>query len=149
MPLRGMDVGAGFVGYFNMRATIYHNPRCSKSRAALALLEERNLDIQIVKYLETPPSMSLLASLIDLLGLEDPRDMMRKKDALYKELHLDTKEYSKIELIEILTQNPKLIERPIVVANGRAAIGRPIEKIQEILDAERGGHLPLPPESNA
>lgn len=127
-----------------MKVTLYHNPRCSKSREALAYLEGENHDLNIIKYLETPPSMSMLASIIDMLGLKDPRDLMRKKEKEYKDLGLDAPDLSKIQLVEAMVAHPKLIERPIAIANGRAAIGRPLDKIKDILTAERAGFIQEP-----
>lgn len=111
--------------------TIYHNPRCSKSRATLALLEERKVDLQIVEYLKTPPDEETLRSLLEKLDIE-PQELLRKGESVYKELGL-----SKIEdrdrLIEAIVKNPILIERPIVVRGGDARIGRPPERVIEIL----------------
>jgi len=115
-----------------MSTTIYHNPRCSKSRQTLELLQDRNIDADIIEYLETPPSKSELAQLLDLLGLE-PRQLMRTKEAEYKVLGLDDESLSRDALLEAMVANPKLIERPIVVHNGKAAIGRPPETVLDIL----------------
>lgn len=115
-----------------MSTTIYHNPRCSKSRQTLALLQERNIDTDIVEYLKTPPNKAELEHLLQMLGLE-PRQLMRTKEAEYKELGLDDESLSREALIEAMINHPKLIERPIVVHNGKAAIGRPPETILDIL----------------
>ncbi len=115
-----------------MPVTIYHNPRCSKSRQALALLNERGLEIEIVEYLQTPPDAAALAGLLDGLGLE-PRDLMRKKEAAYKELGLDDPALDRAALIAAMVENPVLIERPIVVAGARVALGRPPEAVLDIL----------------
>lgn len=115
-----------------MSTKIYHNPRCSKSRQTLELLHNHNIDADIVEYLITPPSKAELSALLDMLGL-DPRELMRTKEAEYKELGLDDKSLSREALIEAMVANPRLIERPIVVHNGKAAIGRPPEKILDIL----------------
>lgn len=115
-----------------MAVTIYHNPRCSKSRETLALLNERGLDVEIVEYLETPPDAATLARLLDRLGLE-PRDLMRKKEAPYKDLGLDDPSLDRAVLIAAMVENPVLIERPIVVAGGRVALGRPPEAVLRIL----------------
>lgn len=112
--------------------TIYHNPRCSKSRAAMELLTEKNIEVDVVKYLDTPPDKETLANLLDMLGLE-PRELMRKGEKEYKENNLDDKNLSRDELIAAMLKFPRLIERPIVVKNGKAAIGRPIENIINIL----------------
>lgn len=115
-----------------MSTTIYHNPRCSKSRATLELLHDRKLDTHIVEYLDTPPSREELERLLALLGLE-PRQLMRTGESEYAELGLDDESLSRDALIEAMVAHPKLIERPIVVHNGRAALGRPPEKVLEIL----------------
>lgn len=111
---------------------IYHNPRCSKSRAAHELLESRKLDFDTVKYLDTPPSAEQLADIIAMLGIS-PQALVRKGEALYKELALDESALSDADWIQLLADHPKLIERPIVVHNGKAAIGRPIDNIINIL----------------
>jgi len=115
-----------------LAVTIYHNPRCSKSRQTLALLNERGLDVEIVEYLKTPPDVATLGKLLDGLGLE-PRDLMRKKEAPYKDLGLDDPGLDRAALIAAMAENPILIERPIVVAGGRVALGRPPEAVLEIL----------------
>ncbi len=115
-----------------MSVTIYHNPRCSKSRQTLALLNERGQEVEIVEYLETPPDAETLGRLLDGLGLE-PRQLMRKKEAAYAELGLDEPSLDRAALIAAMVENPILIERPIVVAAGRVALGRPPEAILEIL----------------
>jgi len=112
--------------------TIYHNPRCSKSRQTLALLEEQGVQPSIVKYLETPPSAAQLQEILTLLALA-PRQLMRIKEAEYKALGLDDESLSNDELITAMVATPKLIERPIVLANGKAAIGRPPENVLAIL----------------
>jgi arsenate reductase len=115
-----------------MSTTIYHNPRCSKSRQTLELLHEKQIDTDIIEYLNQPPNRDELERLLDMLGLE-PRQLMRTKEAEYKQLGLDDESLSRDALIEAMITNPKLIERPIVVHNGKAAIGRPPENILEIL----------------
>lgn len=115
-----------------MATTIYHNPRCSKSRQTLELLHQHDIDADIIEYLKTPPSKDELEHLLHLLGLE-PRQLMRTKEAEYKELGLDDESLSREALIEAMVANPKLIERPIVVHNGKAAIGRPPETVLDIL----------------
>lgn len=112
--------------------TIYHNPRCSKSRASLQALEERGIEPTIVKYLETPPDKQELTDILDKLGLQ-AEQIVRKGEALFKELDLQNKSLNNDEWIEVLVKNPKLIERPIVVNGSRAAIGRPIENVIDIL----------------
>lgn len=111
---------------------IYHNPRCSKSRQTLALLEEKGVEPQVVKYLETPPDAETLEAILQKLGLE-PADIVRKKEAEYKELGLADRELDRRAYIELLVANPKLIERPIVVKGQQAAIGRPPENVLDIL----------------
>jgi arsenate reductase len=114
-----------------MSVEIYHNPRCSKSRQALALLEEKGIQPNVVKYLETPPDAATLASLLEMLGME-PRDLMRKGEAEYKELNLQDPGLSREQLIAAMVAHPKLIERPIVVRDGKAALGRPPEQVLEL-----------------
>lgn len=115
-----------------MTVSIYHNPRCSKSRQTLQLLEEHAAQPEIIEYLKTPPDAATLSGLLDMLGLE-PRALMRKKEAEYKQSGADNPDLSRDELIALMVQYPKLIERPIVVSNGKAAIGRPPEHVLEIL----------------
>ena len=112
--------------------TIYHNPRCSKSRQTLALLEERGIEAEVVNYLETPPDAATLSTLLAMLGLQ-PRALMRKKEAPFAALNLNDGGLSDNELIAAMVANPILIERPIVVAGGRAVIGRPPENVLNIL----------------
>ncbi|HDM8050328.1 arsenate reductase (glutaredoxin) [Vibrio fluvialis] len=116
-----------------MSVVIYHNPRCSKSRETLVLLEEKNIQPQVVKYLEEPLSVALLKELYAQLGLTQVRDMMRTKEDLYKELNLADVSLSDDALFAAMVENPKLIERPIVVANGKARHGRPPEQVLDIL----------------
>lgn len=111
---------------------IYHNPRCSKSRQTLALLEERGIQPDIIRYLETPPNAAELRRLVDALGVSTVRDIIRVKESEYKELGLDDPALSDDALIEALADNPKLIERPIVVRGDRAAIGRPPEAVLDL-----------------
>lgn len=115
-----------------MKTVIYHNPRCSKSRQTLELLENRGIEPEIVKYLETPPSKEELTEVLNLLGLE-PRDLMRKKEAEYKANNLDDPALDRDALIEAMVAHPKLIERPIVIRDGKAALGRPPEQVLDIL----------------
>ena len=114
-----------------MSVVIYHNPRCSKSRQTLALLEEKNIQPEIVKYLKTPPSIDELKTLMVQLGVSEVRDMMRTKEDIYKELELKSADDE--TLFKAMVENPKLIERPIVVANGKAKHGRPPEQVLDIL----------------
>lgn len=115
-----------------MSVTIYHNPRCSKSRQTLELLRARGIEPRIVAYLETPPRADELARILDLLGLE-PRQLMRRKEAAYRDNGLDDSGLSREALIAAMLAHPILIERPIVLADGKAALGRPPEKVLEIL----------------
>jgi len=115
-----------------MKVTIYHNPRCSKSRQTLALLTERGIEPEIVEYLKTPPSEAELTRILELLGKE-PEELMRKNEAEYKE-HFKGRELSREEAIRLMTQYPKVIERPIVIVDdAKAAVGRPPEAALEIL----------------
>ena len=111
--------------------TIWHNPKCSKSREALALLNEKNLGIKIVKYLETPPSGDEIQVLLGNLGIS-ARELMRTKEELYKELGLAKVEDEAV-LIDALAKYPKLIERPILIQGNKVIIGRPVEKVIEFL----------------
>jgi len=113
------------------KTIIWHNPRCSKSRNALALLEEKGVEVEVVKYLDTPPSRVELVVVLEMLGLS-AKGLMRSKEAIYKELGIKdiTDEDT---LINLMIANPKLIERPIVIKDAKAAIGRPIENIIELL----------------
>lgn len=115
-----------------MTVTIYHNPRCAKSRQTLTLLEEKGVSPGIVEYLKTPPSAAELKTILKMLGLR-PRDLMRKGEPLYAELGLKDRDLDDDALIALMVTNPILIERPIVVSGGKAAIGRPPEAVLEIL----------------
>ena len=115
-----------------MGLSIYHNPRCSKSRQTLALLHERGLEPTIIEYLKTPPDAPALQKLLKMLGIA-PRDLMRKGEAVYKERNLSDAGLSDDTLIAAMAENPILIERPIVLQGNRAAIGRPPEAVLEIL----------------
>ncbi|HBW8617280.1 arsenate reductase (glutaredoxin) [Klebsiella pneumoniae] len=112
---------------------IYHNPRCSKSRETLSLLQSRGIDPEVVLYLETPPDAGTLRQLLQLLGMESPRELMRQKEDLYKSLNLADPALRNAALIQAMVDNPKLIERPIVVSRGQARIGRPPEQVLEIV----------------
>lgn len=115
-----------------MTVTIYHNPRCTKSRATLRLLEQRGLKPKIVDYLTTPPSAAELKAILKKLGLK-PRELMRKGEPRYAELGLKQRALNDDQLIALMAANPILIERPIVVSGGKVAIGRPPEKVLEVL----------------
>ncbi|SDH96625.1 arsenate reductase (glutaredoxin) [Pseudomonas panipatensis] len=112
--------------------TLFHNPRCSKSRGALELLEARGLAPEIVRYLETPPSAAELKALLGKLGIS-ARQLLRSGEEEYKTLGLDNPELSEDALIRAMVEHPKLIERPILVVGDKAVIGRPPEKVLEIL----------------
>jgi arsenate reductase len=112
--------------------TIYHNPRCSKSRATLALLEQQGKQADVVEYLKTPPSAAELEQILDMLGLE-PRELMRTKEAEYKEAGLGNTDLTRAQLVDAMVKYPKLIERPIVIKDGKAALGRPPERVLDIL----------------
>lgn len=115
-----------------MTVTMYHNPRCSKSRETLKLLQDKGVEPKIVEYLQTPPSKTRLKEILKLLGLK-PRELMRRKEPEYKEQGLDDESLKTDQLIEAMVKTPKLIERPIVLANGKAALGRPPESVLRIL----------------
>ena len=114
------------------QVTIYHNPDCSKSRQTLELLQERGIEPHIVEYLKEPPDAETLGALLEKLGLE-PEELMRRKEAVYRELGLDRKQAGRAELIRAMVEHPILIERPIVVKGDQARLGRPPEKVLEIL----------------
>ncbi len=114
------------------RVTIYHNARCSKSRGALELLRARGIEPEVVNYQETPPSAAEFERLLGLLGLE-PRALMRSGEPEYAELGLADPGLPRAALIEALVRHPKLIERPIVVRGERAVIGRPQQRVLELL----------------
>ena len=115
-----------------MSVKIYHNPRCSKSRQTLELLQARGIKPEVIEYLKTPPSVAELNDILEKLGME-PRELMRKKEAEYKTAGLDDESLDRQALISGMVDNPILIERPIVIANGKAAIGRPPENVLDIL----------------
>ncbi|TAN04426.1 MAG: arsenate reductase (glutaredoxin) [Rhodanobacteraceae bacterium] len=112
--------------------TIWHNPRCSKSRGTLELLQARGVDPVVVDYQKTPPTAAEIEHALKLLGLQ-PRELMRKGEAVYAQLGLDDPKLSRRQLIEAMAAHPILIERPIVFAKGKAAIGRPPEAALAIL----------------
>ncbi|MBV8043697.1 arsenate reductase (glutaredoxin) [Pluralibacter sp.] len=113
--------------------TIYHNPRCSRGRETLGLLKEKGVEPEVVLYLDTPPDAAALTSLLKMLGMVSERELMRKKEDLYQTLNLADDTLSEAALIQALVDNPKLIERPIVVSHGKARIGRPPEQVLDIL----------------
>jgi len=115
-----------------MTIEIFHNPRCSKSRATLALLQERGYDPKIRLYLENPPDRNELRMILGKLGL-DARKLLRKGESEYRELGLADPSLGEDALLSAMATHPRLIERPIVVAGERAAIGRPPESVLDIL----------------
>lgn len=112
--------------------TIYHNPRCSKSRQTLTLLEENGIQPQVVLYLETPPSAKTLKQLLKKLGI-GARDLLRKGEDEYKANGLDNPKLSEAQVIDAMVKHPKLIERPIVVKGDKAVLGRPPENVLQLL----------------
>ena len=114
------------------KVTLYHNPRCSKSRETLSLLQERGIQPDIIEYLKTPPDTAQLDEILQRLKLE-PRQLMRSGEAEYAELGLDNPALTREQLIEAMVAHPKLIQRPIVLRDRRAALGRPPEQVLEIL----------------
>lgn len=115
-----------------MSVRIYHNPRCSKSSETLALLKEQGIEPEVIEYLKDPPDRGQLKAILAMLGLT-PRQLMRTKEAVYTEKHLDDETLSDDELVDAMLADPVLIERPIVIANRKAAIGRPPENVLGIL----------------
>jgi arsenate reductase (glutaredoxin) len=115
-----------------MSVTIYHNPKCSKSHQTLELLGEQGITPDIVEYLKSPPTAEQLQEILAQLGFL-PRDLIRKKEDIYADCKLDNPSLTNAELINYMVNHPILIERPIVIANGKAVIGRPPEQVLEIL----------------
>ena len=111
---------------------IYHNPRCSKSRQTLALIQKQGHQPEIIKYLETPPSVKELTEILSLLNLP-PREIMRKSESAYKDNNMSNPSLSPLQLIALMHTYPKVIERPIVVFNEKAIIGRPPENVLTLL----------------
>jgi arsenate reductase len=115
-----------------MKATIYHNPRCSKSRQTLQILQEKGTDVEVIEYLKTPPDRATLEKILKLLGI-GPRALLRTGEDAYREAGLADETLSDAALIAAMIEHPTLIERPIVLSKGKAVIGRPPEKVLEIL----------------
>ncbi|NQZ06854.1 MAG: arsenate reductase (glutaredoxin) [Algicola sp.] len=115
-----------------MSVTIYHNPRCSKSRQTLQVLQDNNIEVDVVEYLKNIPDAATIESLLTKLGMTSAQQLMRNKEAIYKELNLKNANLSETQLIEAMIANPKLIERPIVVNGDKAKIGRPPEQVLEL-----------------
>ena len=116
------------------KATIYHNPHCSKSRAALEFLESLDIEVEKIEYLKTPPNKQTLAEILQELQLK-PRELMRQGDAKFKELNLGDDSLTSDQLIDALVEHPALLQRPVVRFGGEAAIGRPLDNIIDLLDA--------------
>ena len=116
------------------KITIYHNPRCSKSRATLELLRAEGHQPAVVEYLDTPPDAGTLAAILDMLGLA-PRELMRTNEKEYTEAGLDNPQLGRAELIAAMVEHPRLIQRPIVVTGGKAALGRPPENALKIIQS--------------
>jgi arsenate reductase len=112
--------------------TIYHNPRCSKSRETLALLQQHGIDPEVILYLETPPTARELSAIISKLGI-DARDLLRTSESEYKSLNLSDTSLSQDAIIEVMASHPRLIERPIVISESSAVIGRPPANILALL----------------
>lgn len=112
--------------------TLFHNPRCSKSRQALQLLEDRGVDVKVVRYLEQPPTLAELKKLSKALELE-PRAFMRTTEADYKQQNLADDTLTKTDLLKAIVRSPKLLQRPIAWRGARAVIGRPPEKVLDVL----------------
>jgi arsenate reductase (glutaredoxin) len=114
------------------KVTIWHNPRCSKSRETLALLQQRDIEPTVVEYLKNPPSVTDIGQALDLLGIE-ARGLMRDNEDSYRRVHADDPKLSRQQLVKLMHDNPELIQRPVVFANGKARIGRPPDAALEIL----------------
>ena len=121
-----------------MTVTIWHNPRCSKSRATLAILQEHGIEPAIVTYLDTAPGTDEIKNTLALLGMHSARELMRKGEAEYKDNELDNPATTEEELVTAMHNHPRLIERPIVFAAGKASIGRPPESVLEIIPDNAG-----------
>jgi len=115
-----------------MQVVIYHNPRCSKSRQTLQLLQDQGIEAKVIEYLKRPPDKATLRRILKLLGMK-PRELMRTGETAYLEAGLDRDDLDDDQLINAMLAHPILIERPIVLANGKAALGRPPEQVLEIL----------------
>ncbi len=111
---------------------IFHNPKCSKCRLTMDILSDKGATVTVIEYLKTPPGHNELNKILDILGFE-PRELMRKHEAPYQENHLDNPDLSREQLIQAMIDNPVLIERPIIINGNTAIIGRPPEKVLDIL----------------
>jgi arsenate reductase len=116
-----------------MTVTIWHNPRCSKSRQTLQLIRDQHVEPEVIEYLKTPPSAEELEDVLEKLGMK-PRELMRSKEALYEELSLGDPSLTREHLIQAMVDNPVLIERPVVLCGNRAVLGRPPENVLELLE---------------
>jgi arsenate reductase (glutaredoxin) len=112
---------------------IFHNPRCSKSRQALQLLQDKGCEVEVIEYLKTPPSAEQLRNIVNMLGMSSVRDLLRENEPEYEEYDLSDPNLKEDQLIEIILDNPRLIERPIVIKDGKAKIGRPPESVLDLL----------------
>lgn len=112
---------------------LYHNPRCSKSRQAKELLEQNGINFEVCEYLKDIPSKDKIKELINALGFASAHDLMRTKETVYKEKNIASLKGNEDALIEVMTENPILIERPIFTAKGKAAIGRPPESVLDLI----------------
>ena len=115
-----------------MALSIFHNPRCSKSRKTLEIIESQNIEVEIILYLQNPPNGSELNSLLEKLGMK-ASDLVRKSESIIKELKIDLSSISEDDLISMMIEHPILIERPIVFNESSAIIGRPPENVQELI----------------
>ena len=125
---------------------IYHNPKCSKSREGLQILQDSGKEFEVVKYLDNPLSFQQLTALIGSIGLQ-PIELVRKNESIWKE-NYKGKDLSKADIVKAMVDNPKLIERPIVVTDYGAVIGRPSEKIKELLDKPKTDPHLVHPKNN-
>lgn len=116
----------------NNEIRIFHNPRCSKCRLTMEILDHKGVNATVVEYLNTPPDNAELSEILDILGMQ-PRDLMRKHEAPYKDKQLDNPDLNREQLIQAMIDNPILIERPIIINGNKATIGRPPEKVLDIL----------------
>ena len=114
------------------KVRIFHNPRCTKCRLTLGILDDKGIDTEVIEYLKVPPSKEELTEVLDLLSIE-PRELMRKQETPYKENNLGSEELSREQLIQAMVDHPILIERPIVINGNKATIGRPPEKVLDII----------------
>lgn len=112
---------------------IWHNPKCSKSREAKGILEDKNEEFEVFEYLKEDITKEELRNIVKMLGISDIRDMLRKKEDEYKELNLADESLSQEQITDIVLKHPRLIERPIIIKDGKAVIARPIERLTELI----------------